>query len=170
MIDQPYEGATPEQLQHPMVRELLAVHDMFRNELAAMLSFVDDLIAGQQQPTESETTDRIYATRIRHLIQVGVQYNQMLHHHHHLESVMLFPALRDEAPEIDPVIVRLEAEHDEIAVLIDKFDESTRDLAAIKPSTLNTDMLRLAEALRSHLAYEETHVCPLLARFTRWPV
>src|SRR5262245_36451169 len=95
MTDQPYEGATPEQLRHPMVRELLAIHDTFRNELAAMLNFVDDLIAGEQQLTESETTDRI-----RRVIQVGVQYNQALHHHHHLESAMLFPALRDEDPEI----------------------------------------------------------------------
>ena len=34
-----YAGATPEQLQHPLVAELLAIHGHFRAELAAMLRF-----------------------------------------------------------------------------------------------------------------------------------
>jgi hypothetical protein len=67
------------------------------------------------------------------------------------------------------VVECLNSEHDAISILIDKFSASIRDLAAIEPEVMNNDMRRLAEALKAHLDYEETHVCPVLARWTRWP-
>ncbi len=45
-----------------------------------------------------------------------------------------------------------------------------RGFAAVEPSVMNTDLRRLSDALRTHLAYEETHVCPLLTRFSGWPM
>ena len=56
----------------------------------------------------------------------------------------------------------------ELAVMIDKFSDAIQDFAAIEPDVMNNDLRRLADALRAHLAYEETHVCPLLARHSRW--
>jgi hypothetical protein len=35
---------------------------------------------------------------------------------------------------------------------------------------VDADLRLLAVALRKHLDYEETHVCPLLTRFSRWPL
>lgn len=89
MQNEPYEGATAEQLRSPMVRELLAIHNMFRNELATMLRFVGELTDGRQTLDGPETQ-----TRIRMLIQAGQRYTYMLHHHHHLETAMVFPAWR----------------------------------------------------------------------------
>ena len=162
MANAPYEGATPDQLRNPLVRELLAVHDMFRNQLAGMLAYVDDLTG--EQPLDAPETN----ARLQQLVRAGTHYTTMLHHHHNLESSMLFPPLRRDGLE-SSVIERLEADHDEIAVLIDNFSAAIRQLATIKPEVLDHDLRRLSEALHAHLAYEETHVCPLLARLNGWP-
>ena len=164
MLNPPYAGATPEQLRSPLVRELLGVHKMFRDQLAVMLRYIDELLAGEQHLTGTETTQHIQS-----LIRAGTQYTQMLHHHHHLETSALFPSLQEQGLEAS-IVERLNDEHDEIAVLIDRFSQSIRQLSAIEPSVLNTDLRRLADALHAHLAYEETHICPLLARFSHWPM
>ncbi len=163
MTDTPYPGATPEQLHHHLVQEFLSIHNMFRDQLSAILDFANALIAGQQPLDAPETR-----TRIATVIRAGTQYTQYLHHHHHLESAGLFPALAEQGLEAE-VVNRLVAEHDEIAVLIDAFHGAIGDLAAVDPAVLHTDLRRLSDALRAHLAYEETHVCPLLTRFKRWP-
>lgn len=165
MSQMPYEGATAEQLQSHLVRQFLAVHDMFRNELAAMLGFVDELLDGHQQLTGAEAQARVHA-----LIRTGMQYTQYLHSHHHHESSDLFPVLAQEDPTFAAIIPRLEAEHDQIGALVDQFSAGIRGLAAIDPRVLDTDMRRLSDALRAHLAYEETHVCPLLTHFAQWPM
>ncbi len=164
MTDLPYEGATPDQLVHPMVRELLCVHNMFRREMNTILRFVDDLIAGKEQLSSDET-----ARRVRSLIRAGNQYTQMLHTHHNLETSMMFPAL--EAEGLDAIVVdKLNADHDEISDLIDQFEAGIHDYSAIEPAVLESDLQKLSDALRAHLAYEETHVCPFLAMMTRWPI
>jgi hemerythrin-like domain-containing protein len=102
------------------------------------------------------------------LVRAGAQYATYLHHHHHLESEMLFPALSRDglAAEVRDRLVR---EHDEIAVLIDRFHGAVNQLSAVEPAAFNSDLRRLADALQAHLAYEETHVCPMLARMRGWP-
>lgn len=162
MADLPYEGATVEQLRHPMVQHFLEIHGMFRNQLEAILQYTRDLTAGEQPLNAPETK-----VQIQRLIRAGTQYTYMLHHHHHLETDSLFPKLRREG--LDTTIIdRLNREHDEISILIDNFSAAIQNLAAIEPEVMNSDLRRLAEALQNHLAYEETHVCPLLAHFSTW--
>ncbi len=162
MLNEPYQGATEEQLRSPMVRELLAIHNMFRNELAAMLRFVEELTNGRHTLDGPETQ-----TRIRMLIQAGQRYTYMLHHHHHLETAMVFPRLATEGLEQE-VIDKLNSDHDEIAVLIGEFEAAIHDYSAVEPAVVDNDLRRLSDALQAHLAYEETHVCPFLARFSGW--
>ena len=159
----PYEGATAEQLRSPMVNELLRVHDMFRDQLVMIMNYVDDLLSGEAQLNAPGTS-----MQVQSLIRAGSQYTQMLHSHHHGETDLLFPMLQKDGLEA-PVVERLNAEHDEIGVLIDQFNGAIRNLAAIEPAVMNSDLRRLAEALREHLAYEETHICPFLARLKQWP-
>jgi hypothetical protein len=163
MTYQPYDGATPEQLQSPFVREFLGIHGMFREQLAAMLEFVNELNTGEQQLTGAETM-----RRVQMLVRAGVQYTHMLHGHHHIETSSVFPVLHREGLEMS-VVDRLNAEHDEIAVLIDKFSAAIGDYSTIEPEVMNHDLRRLSEALHAHLAYEETHICPFLARWINWP-
>lgn len=162
MTTQPYEGATEAQLRHPMVRELLGVHNMFRTELERMLRYIDQLLATQQPLDDAATTGYVQA-----LIRSGSRYSQMLHTHHHLESTLMFPQL--EAEGLEPSVVdRLNSEHDAISGLIDQFADAVRDYSAVQPAVVDSDLRRLADALEAHLAYEETHVCPVLAQLTTW--
>jgi hemerythrin-like domain-containing protein len=163
MTNTPYVGATPEQIRNPMVRELLAVHDLFRNQLATMLQYLDEVIAGDQ-PLAGPQREVL----IQSVVQTGEQFAHLLHLHHLHETSTLFPALEVEGLELS-VIGRLNSEHDEMAVLIDQFSSAIRHQSTIEPALLNTELRRLGEALLAHLAYEETHVCPLLARLSHWP-
>ena len=158
MIDLPYEGATPEQLENPYVHELLAIHNMFRSELANILGYTEALLDRRQPSTEAET-----ATHIKALVSAGIQYTRMLHMHHHIETASIFPMLRAQGLET-AVVDRLNAEHDEIAVLIDNFTAAVAQLSSIDPQRIDSDLRRLSVMLQEHLAYEETRVCPLLAR------
>jgi hemerythrin-like domain-containing protein len=164
MSDLPYEGATAEQLRHPLVRQFLSIHDMFRNQLQAMLNYIDDLLAGELELNDPRTKAETQA-----LIRAGTQYTQYLHFHHQAETSSLFPELQKEGLE-SSVVDKLNADHDEIGMMIDKFNEAIHNLAAIEPDVLNNDLRRLAEALHAHLAYEETHVCPLMIRWSQWPL
>jgi iron-sulfur cluster repair protein YtfE (RIC family) len=163
MTSTPYEGATAEQLRSPMVNELLRVHGMFRNQLARIMDYIDDLLSGEEQLSAPGT-----AVRIQSLIRAGAQYTQMLHFHHHAETDSLFPLLQNDGLEAT-VVDRLNTDHDEIGTMIDNFNNAIRNLAAVEPEVMNHDLRRLADALREHLAYEETHICPFLARLKQWP-
>ncbi|MCC6611821.1 MAG: hemerythrin domain-containing protein [Anaerolineae bacterium] len=163
MTHDPYAGATPEQLRSPLVQELLAVHNMFRDELASIVEHVDALLVGGQALTGAETTARIQA-----LIRAAARYTQYLHLHHTIETTTMFPTLAQRGLQTD-VIDQLNAEHDEIAVLIDNFGDAIHHLATVDPAVMDSDLRRLGDALHAHLAYEETHVCPLLARISHWP-
>jgi iron-sulfur cluster repair protein YtfE (RIC family) len=163
MMNTPYEGATQEQLRNPMVNELLRVHDMFRDQLADIMDYIDDLLAGDKQLNAPET-----AMRVQSLIRAGAQYTQMLHFHHHAETSSLFPLLQKDGLEV-AVVDRLNSDHDEIGMMIDQFNSAILNLAAVEPDVMNNDLRRLAQALREHLAYEETHICPFLARLKQWP-
>ena len=164
MTNVPYAGATGEQLESPLVRELLHIHGLFRREMENMLRFVNNLIAREQELTGAETKARVQA-----LVRAGQQYKHYLHFHHHAESSMLFPKLVQDDPAMAPVVARLESEHDQIAALIDAYSAAVRDAAALDPRVIDSDLRRLAIMLKDHLDYEETHVCPLLARMKRWP-
>jgi DUF438 domain-containing protein len=164
LTSQPYAGATAEELQSPLVRELLHIHQMFRREMENMLRYVKDLIDREHELTSAETKARVQA-----LVRAGQQYTHYLHFHHHAESSMLFPKLIQDDPAMAPVVTRLESEHDQIAVLIDAYSAAVRTAAAADPRIIDSDLRRLSTMLQDHLAYEETHVCPLLARMQRWP-
>ena len=73
-----YEGATPEQLRHHLVREFLGIHTMFRRELANMLRFVNELMRRPELLAGPQS--RI---NVQQLAQASYQYTQLLHFHHH---------------------------------------------------------------------------------------
>lgn len=153
----PHEGITEEQLNNANVQQLLYLHGYLRNELKTILQFIDDLTDEQVERTPAS-----YQRLIHSLIMSGSQYAQHLHAHHHGETQLMFPALQ-QAGLPPTVIEQLNREHDQLGEMIDSvskalFRPTTADLSQIK-----TDLHQLGEALRSHLDYEETHLCPLLA-------
>jgi len=85
----------------------------------------------------------------------------------------MFPALADVQPSLGRVLDRLQAEHEVIAAVLDRFDRALVDLvrekhAAAVPS--RSGLVEIAElatelrdVLRSHLAYEEDELVDGLA-------
>lgn len=163
MINEPYVDATPEQLRHPLVREFLSIHNMFRNELANILLYVQQLTAQEVSLDDPQTRFHVQA-----IIRSGSRYTQLLHFHHHAETDNMFPVLQQEGLE-DAIVDKLNSDHDELGAMIDRFAAAIRDFAKVDPAVLTSDLRRLADALQAHLAYEEMHVCPLLTHFDRFP-
>jgi len=157
-----YAGATSEALEHHLVAEFLAVHDMFKRELAKMAQFVEELLGVQESTPADEVAKRIQA-----LAQSMYQYTSVLHSHHHGETDYIFPGLETEGLDSE-IVARLNSEHDDLAVLMDKVDATLSARESLVNSELDRDLHRLAGLLHAHLDFEETHVCPLLARFANW--
>lgn len=155
MTNSPYTGATPEQLQNPHVQELLTIHNLFREQLAAMLDYLQSFLGGKALMNEPEKREHIHK-----LIRSVAQYSHMLHGHHTIETSFMFPSLKT-AGLAYQIIDRLNEEHDEIARLIESFNVTLNNPSEI--GLLNENLQRLADVLETHLAYEEKHVCPLLA-------
>ncbi|GAB2665555.1 nitroreductase/quinone reductase family protein [Kribbella swartbergensis] len=83
---------------------------------------------------------------------------QGLHNHHTGESVALFPALAQQRPELAGAIATLQAEHEQIAVLLEELEKQLSNPA---PDLL-VQVDRLIDALIAHLDYEEAQLLPHL--------
>lgn len=83
---------------------------------------------------------------------------QGLHYHHTGESTALFPALAQQHPGLEPVITELQAEHDQIAVLLDELEE----LVATPSPDVLPRLDDLITCLNNHLTHEEAELLPYL--------
>jgi hemerythrin-like domain-containing protein len=95
------------------------------------------------------------------------------HSHHTHESLLLFPALREANPALNPVVDRLEADHARVSDLLGEVEAASRDLGeAGDPAArgrLVTALRTLSDDLLAHLQYEEERISGTLATWTRWP-
>jgi iron-sulfur cluster repair protein YtfE (RIC family) len=82
-----------------------------------------------------------------------------LHHlemHHHLETVMGFPALTRAAPAVARAFTMLDGDHEAIAELIDRVQR------ARTAADLEAELPPMLAALRQHLLDEEDIIVPAL--------
>ncbi|WP_329366860.1 nitroreductase/quinone reductase family protein [Streptomyces sp. NBC_01483] len=86
---------------------------------------------------------------------------QGLHRHHAGEDLGLFRALADRRPDLTPVLDRLRVEHERIAVLVEELRRVVGERHA-DPTLVLPEVVRLAEELEAHLAYEEERLIPVL--------
>jgi hemerythrin-like domain-containing protein len=102
---------------------------------------------------------------------VGVHcqaYCRILTGHHTLEDRGIFPHLGRRDPQLAAVLDRLQEEHEVIAELLDRVDETLVALVASEDGALDgvrAAMDVLTDALLSHFAYEERELVEPLARF-----
>ena len=86
---------------------------------------------------------------------------------------MLFPALREANPALNPVVDKLEADHAHVSDLLGEVEAASDDLGeAAEPAArerLVTALRTLSENLLVHLQYEEEQISGTLATWTRWP-
>ena len=154
-----------------MVAELKWVHDMIRQDLAMIQQLAADTAAGQPASTiRSGIRALASASPVWQLKAGCLRHCRFVHSHHSHESYLLFPALRQANPALNPVVDKLQADHDHVARLLEEveaavqeLEEGTaRDRLVQALHTLSTDLL-------AHLAYEEEHIADTLRTFTRWP-
>ena len=145
------------------------MHDGLRQELDRLL----DLIAQVERGDADVAAVRSYLNRMtirQNHWTLGVfcmSYCRVVAGHHTLEDRSVFPHLRRGDPRLAGVIDRLEAEHDVITELIDRVDGAL--VAMVGPDPGGIQAVRavvdlLADALLSHLSYEEQELVEPLAR------
>jgi deazaflavin-dependent oxidoreductase (nitroreductase family) len=124
---------------------LLKIHDAFRHELTLIRKEV--LAAGSTSTLGAQL--RINCLKLC----------QGLHNHHTGESLGLFPAALAQHPEAAETIDRLQAEHDEMATLLEELQSL---LTTATPADIAPELDRLTNALLDHLTHEESQFLPLL--------
>ena len=113
-----------------MVAELKWVHEMIRGDLRIVAQLAADARDGRRasrsQPASSHSRrpGRCGSSRSTACSTAGSCIR-----HHHAESALLFPALRQANPALGPVVDKLEADHASIATLLDQVSAIARELA-----------------------------------------
>ena len=166
----------PTPIAHPrgeaLVRELVTIHLHLRHDLQLVRELAQGLTAGvpaaeiRAGVAELAIKSPVWALRLN-----CRRYCEFVHLHHGLEDRMLFPGLRRSYPELTVALDKLEADHEEIAVLLADVDatvtmlveDETRRAAAVRA------LDRLADHLFAHLDYEEASLTPVLRQMDAWP-
>lgn len=154
-----------------MVAELRWVHDMIRQDLAMIQQLAADTAAGQPASTIRRGLQALASASPIWQLKAGcLRHCRFVHAHHSHESYLLFPALRQANPALNPVVDKLEADHQHVSTLLDEVEaavqllgeETARGRLIAALGALSTDLL-------AHLAFEEEHIASTLRTFTRWP-
>lgn len=151
---------------HPNQQMLLQVHDELRRQLAELREAVELLARGNTRPEDLRSTINRLAMR-QNYMSLGTfcaAYCRFVASHHTVEDRRMFPDLLAADPSLEPVIERLEREHDVIARIVVELDDAVvalmQDPARIDDVRAVAD--RLAGELLAHLALEEDALLPAL--------
>lgn len=152
-------------------RSLVQIHDHLRGELTQIRQAADEVGAGVLRPEQArDLINRMTMRQNRWTLgSFCAAYCRVVTIHHTIEDTSMFPALAAVAPELDPVLDRLAAEHEVIADVLDRFDRAlvllvaegragdpaADQLTAEGPARISRLAAELSDLLLSHLAYEE---------------
>jgi hemerythrin superfamily protein len=173
------------------------VHRLIRRDLQTVRALAADL--GSGLPGDDalavvrtlEVAGPLWQLRINCL-----QYCRFVHAHHHAESALLFPRLRRSNRALAPVVDKLEADHAEVAELLDEVSAAASDLASqesvsqesvsqesvsqesvsqesvsqesVTRARLMDALGALSAVLLEHLDYEEEHIADTLRTWGGW--
>jgi alkanesulfonate monooxygenase SsuD/methylene tetrahydromethanopterin reductase-like flavin-dependent oxidoreductase (luciferase family) len=166
-------GADPDTQYHDAgrsyARELVAVHDHLRDELAQLRDLIEQVTAGSIDPGAARSHISKLTMR-QNQWTVGAyceSYCRLVGLHHTLEDTSLFPGLQRLDGRLAPVVGRLHTEHEAIAGVLSRVDAAlvamvTDPVAGLPELQAAVDLL--TDALLSHLSYEERRLVEPLAR------
>jgi alkanesulfonate monooxygenase SsuD/methylene tetrahydromethanopterin reductase-like flavin-dependent oxidoreductase (luciferase family)/hemerythrin-like domain-containing protein len=168
-------GPTPEPSRTYTAREqaagqhLIDVHDALRGELHQLRDLVEQVAAGTTDPAAVRSFINRMTIRQNHwtLGTFCETYCRTVTNHHTLEDRSVFPHLRRMESGLEPVIDRLEEEHEQIAALLERVDQALVALVAAEEDGIDRvggAMDVLTDALLSHFSYEERELVEPLAR------
>lgn len=157
-----------------LVRELRWVHDLIRRDLATVRRMADQIPAGLPAPEIKAGIESLAANGpLWHLRVNCLHYCRFVHSHHSLESHAWFPALRAADESINPVVDKLEADHENVAGLLDEVEAAAAQLADTDSAEYRDRLVialeQLAADLLMHLDYEEEHTAAILRTWSGWP-
>ncbi len=167
------EGA-PTTRGDALVRELRWVHDLIRRDLTKVRHMAERIPAGLPIREISAGIESLAANGPLWQLRANcLRYCRLVHSHHSLESHAWFPALRAADPAMHPVVDKLEADHQNVAGLLDEVDAAAAQLAdtdsAEHRDRLVIALEQLAADLLAHLDYEEQHTAAILRTWSQWP-
>jgi hemerythrin-like domain-containing protein len=149
--------------------QLVRVHDMLRDELAAIRDLITQVQKGAIDAAQARSELNQMTLRQNNwtLGAYCESYCRVVTQHHSIEDAAIFPHLRTAEPGLGPVLDRLSEEHRLIHQVIDAVDRALvgyishpDDLTGLQDVT---DLL--TDTLLSHLAYEERELIEPLARY-----
>ena len=132
----PSRTYTPE--QQATGKHLIDVHDALRSELEQLRNLVAQIGSGNVDPTEVRSFMNRMTIRQNNWT-LGVYcatYCRVVTGHHTLEDRSVFPHLKGQDPDLDPVIDRLAAEHEVIADLLERIDKALVALVESQPEAM----------------------------------
>jgi hypothetical protein len=154
-------------------QHLVDVHDMLRRELAELRDVVGQVRDGRLTAGDARSALNEMALRQNDwtLGAFCSRYCRVVAQHHSLEDDSIFPHLRRQDGDLEPVIDRLAEEHLVIHDAIEAVDQALvqhinhpDDFAPLREA-----IDRLTDTLLSHLSYEEVELVEPLARLGFYP-
>jgi hypothetical protein len=157
-----------------MVAELKWIHDMIRHDLGVIRQMAADAEAGEPAGPIRGAIRSLATTSPLWQLKVGcLQHCRFVHTHHTLESAVLFPELRRADPGLNPVVDKLEADHEHVSRLLEEVEAASGDLGGAAGSGGRERLVQALHALSidllAHLDYEEKQISGTLRTWTRWP-
>jgi hypothetical protein len=167
---------------HPNQELLVQVHAHLRGELTRITEALDQLVGVAVDAVDAGTGDadvgdiRAFLNRMtnrQNAFSVGAfcaAYCRTVATHHAIEDQRMFPDLAAAEPGLARVVERLEAEHLVIAGMLDTLDRALVSMVrgahqrADDVARVREAAERLADALGSHLDYEEQQLLGPLGR------
>lgn len=139
---------------------LVYVHGMYRRELVSLRKAIMQWSAHGDPEMVTAAARRFSSRAGGKNLRVQCQvFCQALGVHHEFEDTQMFPVLRGTAVDADEIIERLMADHRQIANLLDRLDDISRELPS--PADMASAVAELGDSLEAHLDFEEASLAPL---------
>lgn len=158
-----------------LLAELKWVHEAVRHDLAVCKQLAAEVESNaapedvRDRIQTLKTTGPLWKLRVNCLY-----YCRFVHSHHRAEDVLLFPAVREAAPELNPTVDKLESDHREVAVRLDEIEAAAEALVENDDSEHRARLSRALEAitgmLLAHLEFEEESIGPVLLQWAELPL
>jgi Hemerythrin HHE cation binding domain len=155
-----------------MFEELLWVHSAIRHDLEIVEKLAAEVAEGlpgeavQDALGELKTTGPLWQLKVNCL-----RYCSFVHSHHNAEDALLFPALREVDPSMEPIVDRLEADHARVSDLLDVIENAALALTGTDGDDARRRVVGGLQDLHGHLLehldYEEANAGPAMRRLER---
>jgi uncharacterized membrane protein YccC len=157
-----------------MVAELKWVHRVIRHDLETVRRLADEVGDGLPGAEAAARIEELAVGGPLWQLKINcLQYCRFVHAHHHAESAMLFPRLRQSDPTLGPVVDKLEADHAQVSDLLDEVSAVAQSLASAEDPDVRKQLIvaltSLSDVLLAHLDYEEESISGTLRTWTSWP-